>query len=70
MRIALVCPYAWDDPGGVQVHVRELGDCLRERNHEILVMAPARTPPTQSWVVAVGRPVDIRYTASNAPING
>ncbi len=69
MRIALVCPYAWDDPGGVQVHVRELADCLRERDHDVLVIAPARTPPTQPWVVAVGRPIDIRYNASNAPID-
>ena len=28
VRIALVCPYAWDDPGGVQVHVRELAEHL------------------------------------------
>ena len=24
VRIAFACPYAWDDPGGVQVHIREL----------------------------------------------
>ena len=29
MRVALACPYAWDDPGGVQVHVRELAERLR-----------------------------------------
>lgn len=69
MRIALVCPYAWDDPGGVQVHVRELAERLRDRDHEVIVLAPARIPPEQAWVIAVGKPVDIRYNASNAPID-
>ena len=31
VRIALVCPYAFDDPGGVQTHVRELAEHLRAR---------------------------------------
>ena len=26
MRVALICPYAWDDPGGVQTHIRELAE--------------------------------------------
>jgi phosphatidylinositol alpha-mannosyltransferase len=69
MRIALACPYAWDDPGGVQVHVRELAERLRERGHKVVVLAPVRSTPREPWVVAVGRPVDIRYNASNAPID-
>ena len=69
MRVALVCPYAWDDPGGVQVHVRELAENLRSRDHEVLVIAPARLLPSQPWVVAVGHPVDITYNNSNAPID-
>ena len=24
MRILLVCPYDWEAPGGVQIHVRQL----------------------------------------------
>jgi phosphatidylinositol alpha-mannosyltransferase len=69
MRVALACPYAWDDPGGVQVHVRELAERLLERGHEIAVLAPTRQPPMQPWVVPVGSPVDIRYNDSNAPID-
>jgi phosphatidylinositol alpha-mannosyltransferase len=69
LRVALVCPYAWDDPGGVQVHVRELALRLRERGHEVVVLAPCRRPPGESWVRAVGRPVDVPYNASNAPID-
>ena len=69
MRVALACPYAWDDPGGVQVQVRELAERLRDGGHEVLVLAPARTAPAEPWVRAVGRPLDIPYNASNAPID-
>jgi phosphatidylinositol alpha-mannosyltransferase len=69
MRVALACPYAWDDPGGVQVHVRELAERLLRREHEVVVLAPTRLPPLQPWVVPVGTPVDIRYNDSNAPID-
>ncbi|HTG47135.1 MAG TPA: glycosyltransferase family 4 protein [Actinomycetota bacterium] len=69
MRIAFACPYAWDDPGGVQVQVRELATRLHASGDEVLVVTPARTPPEEPWVVPVGRPVDIPYNASNAPID-
>jgi phosphatidylinositol alpha-mannosyltransferase len=69
VRIALACPYAWDDPGGVQVHVRELASYLREAGHETLVLAPARRPVPDLGVVAVGRPIDVPYNRSNAPID-
>ena len=70
VRIALVCPYAWDDPGGVQTHVRELAraapataatrwSCSRR----------SALKPSQPWVRPVGSPVDIPYNASNAPID-
>ncbi|MDP9300690.1 MAG: glycosyltransferase family 4 protein, partial [Actinomycetota bacterium] len=69
MRIALACPYAWDDAGGVQVQVRELAGRLLSRGHDVIVLTPARRPPFEPHVVAVGRPVDIPYNASNAPID-
>ena len=69
MRIALTCPYAWDDPGGVQVHVKELAERLQGRGHETVVLAPVRRMAQEPWVVPVGRPVDIPYNASNAPID-
>lgn len=69
MRIALVCPYAFDDPGGVQTHVRELGERLRERGHEVLGLAPVRARSPEPWVRGVGRPVDLTYNRSNVPID-
>jgi len=40
MRIAIVCPYAWDMVGGVQTHVRALARTLARRDHEVRIIAP------------------------------
>ncbi|CAN5259509.1 glycosyltransferase family 4 protein [soil metagenome] len=73
MRIALVCPYAWDAPGGVQVHVRQLARHLERRNHRTLVIAPAfssLSPGTvSSGTVIIGRPVRLPYNGSVAPVS-
>jgi phosphatidyl-myo-inositol alpha-mannosyltransferase len=69
VRIAFACPYAWDDPGGVQVHVRELANHMRGRGHDVVVLAPVRRTAVEPWVHAVGRPLDITFNRSNAPID-
>jgi phosphatidylinositol alpha-mannosyltransferase len=69
VRVALVCPYAFDDPGGAQTHVRELAEQLLRRDHDVVVLAPVRGRPADPWLVRVGRPVDLRYNASNVPID-
>ena len=69
MRVALACPYAWEDAGGVQVHVRELAERLLERGHDVIVVTPSRAPTSDPHVVRVGSPIDIPYNASNAPID-
>jgi phosphatidyl-myo-inositol alpha-mannosyltransferase len=69
VRIALVCPYAFDDPGGVQTHVRELAEHLLVEGHAVEVLAPLRGRERPRYVRPVGRPVDIPYNASNAPID-
>jgi len=69
VRIAFACPYAWDDPGGVQVHIRELAEDMRGRGHDVMVLAPVRRTAEQPWVRSVGRPVDVTFNRSNAPID-
>jgi phosphatidyl-myo-inositol alpha-mannosyltransferase len=69
VRVAFACPYAWDDPGGVQVHVRELAGYMVAEGHDVLVLAPVRHRASERWVHAVGRPVDVTYNRSNAPID-
>lgn len=68
MRIALVCPYAWEAAGGVQVHVRSLSTRLRARGHDVTVVAPAGVPPAEPWVRAVGVPLRVPYRGTVAPI--
>jgi phosphatidyl-myo-inositol alpha-mannosyltransferase len=68
VRIALVCPYAWDRAGGVQVHVGELARTLRGRGHATVVLAPSEGPLAEAGVVRTGRPLAIRYQGTVAPI--
>jgi phosphatidylinositol alpha-mannosyltransferase len=68
MRILLTCPYAWDAPGGVQVHVRQLAVRLRAKGHEVLVLAPSSSRPAEPFVRVTGRPIRIPYNESVAPI--
>lgn len=68
MRILLTCPYAWDAPGGVQVHVRQLAAVLLGRGHEVLVLAPGSAPAGESFARVVGRPIRVPYAGTVAPI--
>ncbi len=60
MRIAQVCPYDFDRPGGVQAHIRDTALALQELGHEVTVIAPRvrRTepaPPSEVRVVKLGQ---------------
>jgi phosphatidyl-myo-inositol alpha-mannosyltransferase len=68
VRIALACPYSWDAPGGVQVHVAQLANHLRRRGHDVLVVAPGLSQPDDDVVKIVARPVAVRYQGTVAPI--
>jgi phosphatidylinositol alpha-mannosyltransferase len=52
----------------VQVHVRQLAECLMERGHAVVVLAPAWHPGREQWVRVVGKPVRMRYQGTFAPI--
>ena len=68
MRIAVVCPYAWEAAGGVQVHVRELASRLGERGHDVAVLSAGTSRPREPWVRIVGRPIRVPYRGTVAPI--
>lgn len=69
MRVAIVCPYAWDRPGGVQSHIRSLAAELRSRDHDVLVVAPrSGTLASEDGVAVVGRSVPIPANGSVAPL--
>lgn len=70
MRIGIVCPYAWDVPGGVRQHVDDLAHELRGRGHVVSVLAPAEDPTTlPDWVTDGGRPIAVPYNGSVARVN-
>ncbi|WP_042404574.1 glycosyltransferase family 4 protein [Streptacidiphilus carbonis] len=70
MRIGIVCPYAWDVPGGVQFHVRDLAEHLIRLGHEVSVLAPADDDtPVPPYVVPAGRAVPVPYNGSVARLN-
>ena len=71
MKIAIVCPYAWDRFGGVQSHVRSLAAALRRRDHEAVVIAPTAGEVTKEepGVRIVGRALPVPANGSVAPLS-
>ena len=67
MKVALVCPYSLDQPGGVARHVLGLAGWLREHGHDARVVAPGTNPPGGPVpVTLVGRGVPLRFNGSVA----
>jgi phosphatidylinositol alpha-mannosyltransferase len=67
--VGIVCPYTWDVPGGVQVHVRDLAECLVEMGHHVSVLAPVDDPDAgelPAYLVPAGRAVPVPYNGSVA----
>lgn len=58
LRVALVCPYDLDRPGGVQTQVRLLARELAQRGHVARVIGPGRGAP-QVGEMRIGRFVTI-----------
>lgn len=67
MRIGMVCPYSFDVPGGVQSHVLQLAEVMREAGHFVSVLAPS-SPHVKlpDYVVSGGKAVPIPYNGSVA----
>jgi phosphatidylinositol alpha-mannosyltransferase len=67
MKIGMVCPYSWDVPGGVQVHIRDLAEHLMGSGHEVSVLAPGDDDlDVPDYVTTAGRAVPVRYNGSVA----
>lgn len=69
MRIGMVCPYSFDVPGGVQAHVLQLAEVMREYGHEVSVLAPSSPEAHEAlpdYVVSGGKAVPIPYNGSVA----
>ncbi|MEE8422616.1 MAG: glycosyltransferase family 4 protein [Dehalococcoidia bacterium] len=69
MKVALVSPYDWHTPGGVNSHIDSLASQLETRGHRVRILAPASRPVDDARVVAAGRPVPIPASGSMARIS-
>ena len=70
MRIALVSPYDWSVPSGVNRHIGQLGAQFREWGHEITILAPASDPEgAEGDCIAMGRPLAVPASGSMARIS-
>ena len=54
LRIAVVCPYAMDVPGGVQHHAHGLAAHLREGGAAVTLLAPGRHSPQGAEFASIG----------------
>lgn len=71
MKVAIVCPYAWDRFGGVQSHVRALARALEARGHTIGILAPqssGQVAESPVGVTLVGRALSVPANGSMAPV--
>jgi phosphatidylinositol alpha-mannosyltransferase len=71
LKVAVVCPYAWDRSGGVQSHVRSLARALRNRDHHVAVIAPhAAINPSaaEDDLFLIGHAVSVPANGSVAPL--
>ena len=74
MKIALVSPYDFAYPGGVQSHITALGRELVNRGHEVKVLSPCtRNEPAQDMtgleLIQFGRSVPLPTAGSVARIS-
>lgn len=69
LRIGLLSPYAWDVPGGVNFHIRDLAEYLTARGHEVQVLAPADDESgLPGYVTSAGSTVPVSYNGSTARV--
>ncbi|HEX6538236.1 MAG TPA: glycosyltransferase family 4 protein [Candidatus Dormibacteraeota bacterium] len=72
MKICQVSPYDFMHPGGVTEHVRHLSDELRQRGHEVTVLAPSSRVGDDHGIpgyIRFGRSVAVRSNGSVARIS-
>lgn len=67
MKIGLVCPYDWDAPGGVQVHVLDQALAFMRLGHDVRVIAPSESDTGHpDWFTSGGPSRAVSYNGSVA----
>ncbi len=69
MKIALVSPYDWSYPGGVQDHIRHLAAGLRTGGHTVRILTPATGQRAHEYgVYTMGWAAPVRVNGSVARV--
>lgn len=67
MKIGMVSPYNWSNPGGVRSHIQGLSAALIDRGHQVDILAPADDPEVLPHNVTYGgKPINVAYNGSVA----
>lgn len=69
MRIALVSPYDFAYPGGVNTHIVYLQKFLLQAGHRVTIVAPSSKRVSNPDLVVMGRPVPFPSNGSTARIS-
>ncbi|WP_010118744.1 glycosyltransferase family 4 protein [Corynebacterium nuruki] len=70
MKIGMVCPYSFDEPGGVQNHAIQLCEELQRRGHEVSLIGPGGPDAdVPDFVDCGGGSIPIRYNGSVARLS-
>lgn len=70
MRIGMICPYSFDEPGGVQIHAIDLCTELMKRGHEVSLIGPGSDrSQVPDFVELGGKSIPIRYNGSVARLS-
>lgn len=70
MRIGLVCPYSFDEPGGVQAHMLDLASVFLDQGHFVQVLGPASAKTeVPDFVIKGGGSIPISYNGSVARLS-
>lgn len=71
MKIAIVCPYDFHSPGGVQTHIRDFACALSKQGHNIKIIAPisrhnAKDEPN---LIFIGKCKKVRFNKTQFDIS-
>lgn len=70
LNIGIISPYSFENPGGVQFHIRDFAKELTARGHHVEVLAPGRrTKDMPLWVHTNGSSFSIHYNGSVAQLS-
>jgi phosphatidylinositol alpha-mannosyltransferase len=72
VKVGIVCPYDWNVPSGVAIHVHELAESLRDLGLEVEVLAPGDDSDdgdaNPDYVTLLGRAMPVPYNGSVARV--